>query len=34
MSFAPINNIDLYQETKGAGNPLLLLQAGVADNRM
>lgn len=34
MSFAPINGIDLYFETKGAGKSLLLLHAGVADSRM
>lgn len=32
--FAPINGIDLYFETKGRGQPLLLLHAGVADSRM
>jgi pimeloyl-ACP methyl ester carboxylesterase len=32
--FAPINGVDLYFETKGAGQPLLLLHAGVADSRM
>lgn len=34
MSFAPVNGTDLYFETKGVGKPLLLLHAGVADNRM
>jgi pimeloyl-ACP methyl ester carboxylesterase len=32
--FASINGIDLYFETKGRGQPLLLLHAGVADSRM
>lgn len=32
--FASINGIDLYFETKGTGQPLLLLHAGVADSRM
>lgn len=32
--FASINGIDMYFETKGEGQPLLLLHAGVADSRM
>lgn len=32
--FAPVKGIDLYFETKGAGQPLLLLHASVADSRM
>jgi 3-oxoadipate enol-lactonase len=32
--FAPINGIRMYYETAGAGKPLLLLHAGVADSRM
>jgi 3-oxoadipate enol-lactonase len=34
MGFAAINGVDLYFETKGAGKPLLLIHAGVADSRM
>jgi pimeloyl-ACP methyl ester carboxylesterase len=32
--FASINGINMYFETKGEGQPLLLLHAGVADSRM
>jgi len=34
IGFAPINGLDFYFETKGAGTPLLLIHAGVADSRM
>lgn len=34
MSFATVNGIDLYFETKGTGQPLLLIHAGVADSGM
>lgn len=31
---APVNGAELYYEVEGAGEPLLLLHAGVADSRM
>lgn len=32
--YLPFNGTELYFETKGTGNPLLLIHAGVADRRM
>lgn len=31
---APINNADLYYEVAGAGDPIVLVHAGIADSRM
>jgi hypothetical protein len=32
--YAPVENGELYYEVAGAGHPLLLIHAGVADRRM
>ena len=32
--FAPINGAQIYYEVAGAGQPMILLHAGVADGRM
>lgn len=32
--FAPINGANLYYETAGSGHPLVMVHAGIADNRM
>ena len=34
IGFAPINGAQVYYEVAGAGRPMLLLHAGVADSRM
>ena len=33
MGFAPIGDAKLYYETAGAGRPLVMIHAGVADRR-